>query len=176
MNIERFALMLLLLLVICPNCFAQKISHEELVEVLGIRSWRVPLPKDEKSGWGIKIISYEPRRPSDTNTEKLDLQNKALIVVRETGKNTYQFILKQRRGTSRGEFEINVCPEKGVAGNRCENSYVITWYDIPMPYGDGLRYVIAEVTAEANKLVKQIILEPSSYRGEDMVKERPTSP
>ena len=176
MNIKRFALMLLLLLVICPNSFAQKINHDELVEVLGIRSWRVPLPKDEKSAWGINIINYERRRPSDATTEKLDLQNKALIVVRETEKNTYQFILKQREGTSRRELKINICPEKRVAGNRCENSYVITWYDIPMPYGDGLRYVIAEITGDSNKPVKQIILEPSSYRDEDLGKERPSSP
>lgn len=175
MNIKRFALMLLLLLVICPNSFAQKISHEELVEVLGIRSWRLPLPKDDKWGWGIKIINYEPRRPSDMNTEKLDLQNNALIVVREMGKNTFQFILKQRQGTSRGEFEINICSEKAMAGNRCDNSYVITWYYIPMPYGDGLKYVIADITGESNKAVKQIILEPSISRAED-VKERPSSP
>jgi hypothetical protein len=106
----------------------------------------------------------------------LDLQHKALIVVRETGEGTYQFILKQGQGTSRGELKINLCPEKGVAGNRCEHSYVITWYDIPMPYGDGLRYVIADITGESNKPVQQIILEPSSDRGEAMVRERPSSP
>ena len=176
MNIKRFASLLSLLLVACPNSSAQKISHEELVEVLGIRSWRVPSPKDDKSGWAIKIINYESRRPADMNTEKLDLENKALIVVREMGKDTFQFILKQRQGTSRGEFAINICPEKKVAGNRCENSYDIEWYYIPMPYGDGLRYVIADITGESNKPVKQIILESSLYRGEDMNRERPSSP
>jgi hypothetical protein len=46
MNINRLTLLLLLLLIPGSNSLAQQLSPDELTEILGIKSWRVPMPKD----------------------------------------------------------------------------------------------------------------------------------
>jgi|GEM_PF-3509828 len=159
MNFKSSLLLLFLLLATCSNSFAQKISHDELVEILGIKSWRVPTPKDDNSTWNIRIVNYENRSPSDATTEKLDFQNNGLLVLREARKNTFESFFKLRQGTSRGEFEIDICSSNAMTSNRCDNKYAIEWYALPMPYGDGLRCVIADIKNDSNKPVKQIILE-----------------
>ncbi|HKE58623.1 MAG TPA: hypothetical protein VKB46_18050 [Pyrinomonadaceae bacterium] len=44
-------LVLLMLIVVASPAVAQKISHDELVEILEIKSWRIPMPKDESFEW-----------------------------------------------------------------------------------------------------------------------------
>ena len=96
MKIPRLILFLLLLLF--PSCtsFAQQLSQDELLEILGLKSWRVPMPKDESMEWSIEIVDYVPRKYTALNAVRLNLQRKALIALRDTGRDTYAFTLKQR--------------------------------------------------------------------------------
>ena len=178
MNINRLTLLLLLLFILCSNSFAQQISHDELVEILGIKSWRVPMPKDESMEWSIEIVDYVPRKYVKLNTERLNLQKRALIALRDMGKDTYQFTLKQTRGTGQGDLEISICSEKEKSENRCDNSYNLEWYDTPKPYDDGTKFVIADIAymLDPDKPRKQIILEPVHFRLEDIMKEKPAVP
>jgi len=170
--------LLLFLLIPCSNSFAQQISHDELIEILGIKSWRVPMPKDESMEWGIEVVDYVPRKYTNMNTKRLNLRKKALIVFRDMGKDIYQFTLKQTRGTGQGDLEINICSEKARNENRCDNSYTLAWHDVPKPFGDGTKFVIADIAPmlDPDKPRKQIILEPSHFRLEDIMKERPSVP
>lgn len=174
MGFKRLTLLLLLLVVTSFNSLAQKISHDELVEILGIKSWRVAMPKDKSMEWSIEIVDYSPRRFTNMNKVRLNLRRKALIVLRDMGKDIYQFTLKQRAGTGQGEFEINVCSEKEKKENQCDNSYNLKWYDGPKPFDDGTKFVIADIShmLEPDKPRKQIILVPVHFRLEEIIKEK----
>ena len=174
MNIPRLTFLLLVLVV--PNSFAQQLSQAELVEILGIKSWRVPMPKDESMEWSIEVVDYVPRRYTIMNTRQLSLKKKALIALRDTGKDVYEFTLKQR-GTGQGDLEINICTEQEKRENQCENSYGIKWFDVPKPYEDGTKFVIADISQMVGQSPKkQIILEPVHFRLEDIMKEKRPSP
>jgi hypothetical protein len=176
MYIPRIGLLLLLLVVLSSNLFAQRLSSDELVEILGIKAWRVPMPKDESMEWSIEIVDYMPRKYSRINTLRLNLQKKALVALRDTGKDVYEFTLKQR-GTGQGDLEINICTEEENRENRCDNSYNIEWFDVPKPYDDGTKFVIAEISQMVGQSPrKQIILEPVHFRLEDIMKEKRSSP
>src|SRR2546423_3077433 len=177
MNIYRLALLLSLSLILCSSSLAQQISHEELVEILGIKSWRVPMHKDESMEWSIEVVDFAPRKYTAMNAGRLNPQKKVLIALRDMDKDTYQFTLKQARGTGQGDFEISVCPEKEKGEDRCDNNYNIEWYDVPKPYDDGMRFVIADIAPmlDPDRPRKQIILVPVHFRLEDIIREKPSS-
>ncbi len=176
MNIPRIGLLLLLLVVPSASSFAQQLSPEELIEILGIKSWRVPMPKDESMEWSIEIVDYVPRKYTRINTQRLNLQKKALIALRDTGKDVYEFTLKQS-GTGQGDIEINICIEPEKRENQCDNSYGIDWFDVPKPYDDGTKFVIADISQMVGQSPrKQIILEPVRFRLEDIMKAKRPSP
>src|SRR5438309_192423 len=135
MNLKRLALLLMLVLAACSSSFAQQLSHDELIEILGIKSWRVPSPKHENRQWSVEIVDYAPRKFDKTfNVEQLDSQRKALIVLRDMGEDTYQYSLKQREGMSQGTFKINLCSAHRRTDEDCDESYNIEWYDDPKPF------------------------------------------
>ncbi len=176
MNIPRLALLLLLLVIPSAKSFAQQLSPDELIEILGIKTWRVPMPKDESMEWSIEIVDYVPRKYTRINTQLLNLQKKALVALRDTGKDVYEFTLKQK-GTGQGDLEINICTDQEKRENQCDNSYGIDWFDVPKPYGDGTKFVIAEISQMVGQSPrKQIILEAVHFRLEDIMKEKRPSP
>jgi hypothetical protein len=174
MNMNRLTLLLLLLLIPDSNSLAQQLSPDELIQILGIKSWRVPMPKDESMEWSIEIVDFASHEYSNINTDRLNLKQKALIAIRDMGKDTYQFTLKQPRGTGQGDLEINVCSEREKKENSCDNSYNLQWHDVPKPFDGGTKFVIADIAymLEPNKPRKQIILEPVHFRLEDIIKEK----
>jgi hypothetical protein len=172
MNIPCLILFLLLLLIPSSSSLAQQLSQDELIEILGIKSWRVPMPKDESMEWSIEIVDYVPRKYTKLNTQRLNIQKKALIALRDTGKDAYAFTLKQT-GTGQGNLEINICSETEKRDNQCDNSYDIEWFDVPKPYDDGTKFVIADIRQMVGQAPrKQIILEPVHFRLEDIMKEK----
>ena len=175
MNWKRVLFLFVLLLAQSSAIFAQQLTHEELIEVLGIKSWRVPMPKDEKLRWTFELVDYAARKPAKVNAERLNFNRKALIVFRVFKDDTYHFSLKQRNATSSGDFEINICSEKERKENQCDNSYNLEWFDEPKPFDDGTKFVIAEISTmlEPEKPRKQIILKPIKFRLEDMAEESP---
>lgn len=174
MGFKRLTLFLLLLVVICLSSPAQRITPDELVEILGIKSWRVAMPKDKSMEWSIEVVDYSPRRFTNTNMVRLNLHRKAFVALRDMGKDIYQFTLKQRAGTGQGEFEINVCSEKENKENQCDNSYDLKWYDGPKPFDNGTKFVIADIShmLDPDKPRKQIILVPVHFRLEEIIKEK----
>jgi hypothetical protein len=88
---RRLLLLLPLLIVVGPPAVsAQKLSHDELVEILEIKSWRVPMPKDENREWSIELVDYAQRKSATLNLERLTTQRKALIVLRDMGNDVYR--------------------------------------------------------------------------------------
>lgn len=106
----------------------------------------------------------------------MNVQKKALIALRDKGQDTYEFTLKQR-GTGQGNLEIDICSAKETSDNKCDNSYEIEWFDVPKPYDDGTKIVIADIKRMVGQSPrKQIILEPVHFRLEDMRKDKRSSP
>ena len=168
MNLKHILLLAVLMLASCSNSFAQQINHDELVEILGIKSWRVPSPKHENRQWSIEIVDYAPRKfDKSFNAEQLDPQRKALIVLRDMREDTYQYSLRQREGMSQGEFKINLCSAHRSANEDCEESYEIEWYDTPKPFDNGTKFLLAEINQMTQKKYRQqIILEMAIIRPE----------
>jgi len=160
-----------MLLFPASHTFAQKLSHDELIEILGIQSWRVAMPKDESMEWSIEVVDYSPLKYVNPNTARLNPKKKALIVLRESGKNSYAFTLKQS-GMGQGELEINICSEREKRENDCDDSFEIEWFEVPKPFDDGTKFVIAEIKQMVRQVPrKRIILEPVRYRLADNMKE-----
>lgn len=170
MNLKRFAVILGMLLASCSASYGQQISHDELIEILGIRSWRVPSPRHENRQWSIEVVDYASRKfDKSFNVEQLDPQKNALIVLQDMDDDTYRFSLKQRNGMSQGEFKINLCSayKPTANGEDCEESHGITWYAVPKPFDNGTKFVLAEIDQMTQKKYRQqIILELAIIRPE----------
>jgi hypothetical protein len=171
MNISRFGFLLVLLFVLTCNTAAQQLSTAELMDILGIMHWRVPMSKDTNMEWTIELVDYTPRKYTTVSTRKLSTRKKALIALRDVGRDVYAFTLKQS-GISQGNLEINICTEQEKHENECDNSYDIEWNDVAKPYADGTKFVIADLKQMIDQRPrKQIILELVHFRLEDMIKE-----
>lgn len=173
MSSKHLSLLLLFFLLSCSNAGAQKLSCDELADVLDVRAWRVPMPKDDRFEWSIEVVDYAQQKPVRLNGEKFNTRQKALIALRGTGKNSYEFTLKNRAGTSQGDLEIDLCSEIEKKENRCDNSYSITWHDPAEPYGDGSMFLIADIIGERSR--KQIVLELAKFKLEDILEDRPSA-
>jgi hypothetical protein len=157
MNINRLALILFLLFVTGSQSLAQKLDCNELTEILGIESWRVPMPKEERFHWSFAVVDYAPRKYTSINTVRLNPQQKVLATLRNTGQDIYEFAVKTDAYVTRGERKIDICTEREKKDNLCDNHYSITWYSGPKPIADGASFVIADIT-KRNSPRKQIIL------------------
>ena len=173
MNLKHLGLLLVLFLFSCSAASAQKLSCDELADVLNVRAWRVPMPKDKRFEWSVEIVDYAQQKSVRLNSEKFSGRQKALIVLRCTGKHSFEFTLKNRAGTSQGDLEIDICSEIEKKENRCDNSYSITWHNPAEPYGDGTRFLIADIIGERSR--KQIVLELAKFRLEDILEDRPSA-
>lgn len=170
MNITRLALLLLFLLVTCSPSFAQKPNCDELAEILGVMSWRVPMPKDERFYWSFDIVDYAPRKYTSIDTVRLNSQQKALAAMRKTGKDIYEFTVITNAWTDHSEREIDICTEKEKKDNSCDNRFGITWYMGPKPYGEGTSFVIADIT-KGDSPRKQIVLRLALMLGQKFPKK-----
>jgi hypothetical protein len=157
MNVKCFAFLLFCLFVICNSSFAQKPSSDELADILGIESWRVPTPNNEKFEWDVAIVDYAKREFTNINAAELNSQKKTLITLREIGKDTYEYTVKTDKWLIRSVRKIDVCTEQEKKDNVCENFYSIKWFAEAKPYGDGRRFVIADIT-KRDSPKKQIVL------------------
>lgn len=149
---------------------AQKLSHDELLEVLEIRSWRVPVPRDERYIWSFEVVEARPRKRSLVELfEWAHPTERALITFRPDKEDLYQFTIKQRGGSSSGVTRVSPCGENATATSPCADSYSIEWHDELYPVDDGKSFVLAEVEAtlgESRK--KQLILVLTKHRLEDL--------
>jgi hypothetical protein len=149
MYINRLSVLLFLIIAAYFPSFAQKLNSDELAEILGIRSWRIPLPKDSKFEWGVFIVDYAPRDFRSINTAIFNPRQKVLVSLRESGKDTYAYMIaytvKNRMESTRGELKIDLCIEEAKKVNECENFDQITWYLKAKPYGNGSNFVIADI-------------------------------
>ena len=154
---KYFVLLFFTLLIICNSSFAQKPNSDELADILGIESWRVPTPNDEKFEWDVAIVDYAEREFTSVNTASLNSQKKTLITLREAAKDSYEYTVKTDKWLIRSVRKIDVCTEKEKKDNVCENIYRIKWYAEPKPFGDGRRFVIADIS-KRDSPKKQIVL------------------
>ena len=130
------------------------------------------MPKDQRFEWSIEIVDYAQQKSVRLNSVKFSRRQK-VIALRGTGKNSVEFTLKNRAGTSQGELEIDLCSEIEKKENRCDDSYGITWHNPAEPYGDGTKFLIADIIGERSR--KQIVLELTKFRLEDILEDRPSA-
>lgn len=169
---ERSSLSQLLLCLVAalPSANGQKLSHDELLEVLEIHSWRIPMPSDERFNWGFELVDVAPRKAVRSD-DWMHPSEKALSRFRHDTGGMYLLTFKQREGTSSGSASIRPCPE----AMPCNRQYSVTWHVEPLRIDDGKTYLIADVeTSDTSKpsASKQLILVMKKYRSVDFSKDK----
>jgi hypothetical protein len=118
------------------------VSMQELLNILEIRTWRVPLPGEKSLQWTIEVVDSVPADSSGRNVfDVITTQEEALISLRDTGMQHYRFTLAQNRGQSSGELHVAVCPSDVSCGG-----ISVKWYDIPICRSDCAEFILAEIT------------------------------
>lgn len=162
------------LLLVCPSRgFPQEakkkpVTNEELLSILDITIWRVPLPKDENLIWTFELVDAKPRTERKWPDVKAFYgSGEAMFALRsipEKGEFWYDFTLKQREGFSKGTTRISLCGEHPPPD--CDESSVMTPYDPPKCIDDGKTFLLADLAPmlEPEKVKKQLILRPAKSR------------
>lgn len=163
----RICLLPFLLILLFSTSFAQTVTNEELTEILGIKTWRVPLPTDKTMEWGIEIVDYSPLKTVGfEKIQKKFSQEKAFVALRDIDTDVYEFTLKQHQGVSKGKLSINLCLKDKNKNLPCDNNYAIDWNKEPEYFAGGTKSVIGNISSmlQQDKPVKQIILVLRKYR------------
>ncbi|MBS2101213.1 hypothetical protein [Carboxylicivirga linearis] len=107
------------------------ISDSDLLEILNIKVWKVPLPSDNTKQWGIKVIDVKPEKIKYSSFDIIS-KNESLISLKRQSKTEFEFVLKQNKGLGRGTISIQ------------ENYQAMTLFDEPKHYEKNL-YAIGEI-------------------------------
>lgn len=126
----------------CAPAQREQLSMGELLGILEIRTWRVPLPDNEKQQWTIAVVESAPVNPSGRNVfDAIPSTGEGLISLRDKGNGQYRFTLKQNRGQSAGELHLAPCPSDMMS---C-GGMSITWHEIPVCRFTCEEFVLADV-------------------------------
>ncbi len=107
------------------------ITNRELLEILNIKVWKVPLPLDGTKQWGIEVIDVEPHAIKYGSFD-IDSKNISLISLERQSKYVFEFVLKQNKGLSRGTISVQ------------ENYQAMTFFIDPKYYKNN-QYAIGEI-------------------------------
>lgn len=158
------------------------ISHEDLVELLEIRQWEVPMPKDTRYEWSFEVVPFRKYQVVEKGRDEwMDKTRRARITFMPTegSHSIHRFWLKQGNGTSSGRVRLDVCDNNMNLQLECDSAqYGLAWFDEPKRVDDGRRYVLGEISEDsAPHRRKLIILSFDLFRLEDMEEaSRPAPP
>ncbi|MBP7864324.1 MAG: hypothetical protein KA419_00130 [Acidobacteria bacterium] len=149
------------------------ISHEDLVELLEVRQWEVPMPKDTRYHWSFNVIPFRKYQVVEQGRDEwMDRTRRARITFMpaEGSHSVYRFWLKQDNGTSSGMVRLDVCNDNMNLRLECDSGqYGLEWFDEPKRIDDGKRYVLGEITEDSGPCRhKLIVLSFDLFRLEDM--------
>jgi len=148
-------------------------SFIELMDLLQIRKWEVPMPKDARYEWSFEIEDYKAfNEVKPGTTEWMDSSRKAKIVFMPTGEEAvYRFWFVQTNGTSSGNTRLDVCDFPNDIHRKCDaGQSELIWYPTPKRIEDGKSYVIGEISESSQSpRRKQVILHLVRFREEDVV-------
>lgn len=159
-------------LLLCACRQQPAVSHDELVQLLGIRKWVVPAPRDQRFQWAFEVRDGEiiPTR-NNGDDSWMDRARTATVIFMPVGDgNVYRFWFLQSTGTSSGLARVDVCENPYDVNSPCDAGQVETcWFDEPRRAADGKTYVIGEVRETLGlRRHKQIVLCLTGIRPEDM--------
>lgn len=118
--------------------FSQRVTNDELLTILDIKTFRVPtFPKKQ---WTIEIIHDTLQQRTIINIDKvLSSKKTSLIAVKFDNDTTISFTLIQNKNTnSQGSFNLK------------QSRYDITWNKVPEQLFDNT-FVIATIDYEQNE-------------------------
>lgn len=149
-------------------------SLTELTDLLQIRKWEIPMPKDARYEWSFDIRDYKEFNEVEKGmTEWMDSSRKAKIVFMPTGEEVvYRFWFVQTNGTSNGSTRLDVCDLPNQIHQTCDAGQLeLTWYPTPKRIDDGKSYLIGEIS-DGSPLPKrkQIFLHLVRFRDEDVAR------
>jgi len=148
-------------------------SLDGLTELLQIRRWEVPMPKDARYEWSFEIRDYKASNEVEKGmTEWMDSSRKAKIVFMPTGEEVvYRFWLVQTNGTSSGNTRLDVCDVPNDIHRKCDAGQLeLRWYSTPKRIEDGKSYLIGEINDDSQRQRrKQVVLHLVRFRDEDEV-------
>jgi hypothetical protein len=152
---------------------ATKISHDDLVSILEIRKWTIPMPKDQRLEWSFEIREYrEFSSIPEGQDDWADSSRTASFILMPTGEgDIYRFWLTQLHGTSSGKTRIDVCgdADDDLAAKCDVGQFETVWYPKPICIEDAKTYLVGETRETfAPGRRRQIVLKPGKFRLEDM--------
>lgn len=115
------------------------LSPKELLYILNIQTWRVPVPASDDYTWTFKVIPKEQREPPSPRPANLSRRANYLLALRGIGENKFDFVLPGPSGTSRGVLDL--CKE----GLNCEY-YGYSWLEKLECTANGDQYALAQFT------------------------------
>jgi hypothetical protein len=122
----------------CGSSASSDLSPAELGEVLKIRAWRIPQPA-EGSEWSLEVVTEQPAM-SGAILER----GTALVTLRPTSEDEYEFVLKQRGAQGSGEMAL--CREPESTSPICD-SYSIEFEQRPRCLDSCSRAVLAHLSS-----------------------------
>jgi len=118
-NSKKKTSILILLMTIAFSAFSQKVTNEELLDILDIKTFRVPLYKNKQ--WTIELINDTLQKRRVTKIDnKLNSKTTSLIAVKFDNDTTLAFSLIQKKSTG----------SKGTIGLK-NSRYEFTWNKLP---------------------------------------------
>lgn len=145
-----------------------------LLNVLEIRSWELPMPKDQYMEWSFELRDYrEAREIKQGSDDWMDPSRKAKVVFMPTGvESVHRFWLVQTKGTSSGSTRLDVCDKPDEVQRRCDAGQLeYVWYPSPERVEDGRTYIIGEINETfAPQRRKQVVLHLVHFRQEEVTK------
>jgi hypothetical protein len=147
-------------------------SLDSLTEILEIRKWELPMPRDSRYEWHFEIRDYKESNVIAVGKDDwMDRQKKATIVFMPTGQDEiYRFWLVQTEGTSSGSARLDVCDDPDDIHKKCDFGQIdFKWQTPPKRIEDGKSYLICEISEFGYpQRRKQVILYLGLFRLEDI--------
>jgi hypothetical protein len=113
-----------------------ELSPSEIAEILQIKAWRIPEPAKGRE-WSLEVVTELPT----TSGRQLE-RGGALVSLRPTGDDRYEFVLKQLRAQSTGT--MSPCREPEGSSPICE-AYSLEFESRPRCLDDCSRAVLAHM-------------------------------
>lgn len=116
-----------------------ELSPGEIAEILQITAWHIVEPT-KGNEWSLEVVTEQPR----TSGRTLD-KGSALVSLRPTGEDQYEFVLKQLGTQSSGTMVL--CREPEGSSSICE-SYSLEFESHPKCLDTCSRAVLAHIAPE----------------------------
>lgn len=152
----------------CNRVVQGTVSSEELVELLGIIKYTIPMPKDKAYEWSFDIVDYktlnEIKTGEDTWMDPVRTASIYFMPLQQI-ENGFKFWIKQDGGISSGNTRIDVCDNPDDLNTPCHYQQInIKWEKTPVRIDDGKSFLLCTIEEINGNRKKMLIAYLLKYR------------